>query len=124
VPCLDSIPYTRLCRSPSSRSTSKSRRRLAWKLSLRIRGRVSSPLTVIDHESRTLSGEAWLSRRSIRDSAVSIVEHPTVVPELGAVFFTAVDSAWRERRLEVGSGSSLRGSSSAFVSTEGRTTLR
>jgi hypothetical protein len=41
---------------------------------------------VIDHGSRTLSGEAWLSRRSIEGSEVSIVEHSTVVPELGAVF--------------------------------------
>lgn len=40
----------------------------------------------IDHGSRTLKGEAWLSRRSIEASSVSIVEHPTVIPELGAVF--------------------------------------
>ncbi|HLL24778.1 MAG TPA: hypothetical protein VK427_21745, partial [Kofleriaceae bacterium] len=41
---------------------------------------------VIDEASRITSASAWLARNVSDSSVTSIVEHPTIVPELGAVF--------------------------------------
>jgi hypothetical protein len=41
---------------------------------------------VIDHASRVTSPGAWLGRSANDGAIASIVEHPTIVPELGAVF--------------------------------------
>lgn len=41
---------------------------------------------VIEHATRVVSADTWLPRSSIDGSRVTIYEHPTIVPELGAVF--------------------------------------
>src|SRR3569833_2871994 len=41
---------------------------------------------VIEQSSRQLDAGAWLSRRHLDGSAQPIVEHSTIVPELGSVF--------------------------------------